>query len=292
MRLLIIRNPVAGQRRETFFQAILDGLRGRGCVVDILETERPGHAAELAAANGGKDYDRLIIAGGDGTINEAVNGLMRLRSSVPFAILPLGTANVLAIEIGLDFKKQDAVLDYLTGGRLRSIYPSQVNGRHFLLMAGAGFDAHVVDGASSRLKKVVGKFAYVWCMLRLYARGWKRRYDVTVDGERTSAHSVIATKAQHYGGAYRITDATSLLRPGLVVYLFDSQSRLDILRAAFYLTRNKLAELPNIRCINATEVTVHGGNDDPLQVDGDASMTLPARIKAGSRSLAMAWPTA
>lgn len=291
MRLLIIRNPVAGQRRETFFQDILDGLRMRGCAVDILETERPGHAAELATANGGKDYDRLVIAGGDGTINEAVNGLMRLQTSVPFAILPLGTANVLAIEIGLDFKKREAVLDYLMGGRVRSVYPAQVGGRHFLLMAGAGFDAHVVDGVSSRLKKMVGKLAYVWCMLRLYARGWTRRYDVTVDGERTTAHSVIATNAQHYGGAYKITDETSLLRPGLVVFLFDSQRRVDILRSAIYLALNKLGELPNVRCLTAKEVEIHGGNDDPLQVDGDSSMTLPARIGAGERSLAMIWPT-
>lgn len=290
MRLLIIRNPVAGQRRETFFQDVLDGLRARGCLVDILETERPGHAAELATANGAKDYDRLVIAGGDGTINEAVNGLMHLRSSIPFAILPLGTANVLAIEIGLDIKKRETVLDYLMGGHVRSVYTAQVNGRHFLLMAGAGFDAHVVDGVSSSLKKAVGKLAYVWCMLRLYAKGWTRQYDIVVDGNRCKAHSVIATKARHYGGAYKITDDTSLLKPGLVVFLFQTRNRVDILRAALYLGLNKLAQLPTVQCVAAQNVEIHGGNDDPLQVDGDASMTLPAHIGPGGRSLAMVWP--
>lgn len=291
MRLLIIRNPVAGQRRETYFQDIVGGLRARGCEVDILETERPGHAAELATANGAKDYDRLVIAGGDGTINEAVNGLMHLRASIPFAILPLGTANVLAIEIGLKFKQREAVIDYLLGGRVRSVHLGNANGRHFLLMAGAGFDAHVVDGVSSRLKNMVGKFAYVWCMLKLFVKGWQRKYDVIVDGRPMSAFSVIATNAQHYGGAYRITDQTSLLQPGLMVFLFESQRRIDILKSSIYLALNKLGDLPNVHCLAARQIEIRGGNDDPVQVDGDASIRLPVTIGTGGRSLAMIWPT-
>src|ERR1700748_1084353 len=98
-RLLLIHNPTAGWRRRHRLQAVLDALDRDGCTVTLKETTCRGDAEAFARAARAEDYDRVVVAGGDGTMNEAINGLADRR--LPLAIVPMGTANVLAAEIGL-----------------------------------------------------------------------------------------------------------------------------------------------------------------------------------------------
>ena len=128
----------------------------------LCPTEHPEHATELASTARQNGADLIVAAGGDGTINEVANGLV--GSAVPLGVLPAGTANVLACEIGLPRNPLDAaaVLAELDAqsiavGRLTVADGSQ---RHFLLMAGVGLDAQVLTKVSQRIKNVTGKLAY------------------------------------------------------------------------------------------------------------------------------------
>ena len=152
-RLLVIRNPAAGSRGGRF-AATLDRLTGLGCRIEVRETGARGDAERFAQEPG--DRDLVVAAGGDGTINEVANGLVAGASGLPLAILPLGTANVLAGEIGLGLDP-GAVARTIARGAPRRISLGRVTGaqaggggaaRLFFQMAGVGFDAHAVAGVN------------------------------------------------------------------------------------------------------------------------------------------------
>ena len=223
-RVLVVFNPKAGRRRLGKLRRTIAAMRLTGAEVELLATEARGDAERLAreacgGMNGFAALDLLAIAGGDGTINEAVNGLISVSgagatSALPLCIVPLGTANVLAREIGQRFSPAVAAKTALNGEQ-RQVYLGQANGRCFTIMAGAGFDAHVVANVSTALKQRVGKLAYVWEALRqlfLFPYG---RYRVTVDGAAYDAASVVVAKGRLYAGPYVAAPEASLELAGV-----------------------------------------------------------------------------
>jgi len=198
--LLLIVNPTAGRRRRGLVDAVAARVRQEGWSVDVVETTAAGDARRLAEACDASRYSVIAVAGGDGTINEVVNGLSRRgEGAPPLAIVPLGTANVLAYELGLDFRAA-ALAQTIMSGRTVLVHPGEASGdgdpRCFSLMAGAGFDAKVVAGVSAPLKRRLGKAAYVWRSLIETRRYKPVRYAVEVDGVRYEVASVIVTRFQ------------------------------------------------------------------------------------------------
>src|SRR5882672_503463 len=144
--VLLIRNPIAGRRRRGLVDAVVREVRAEGWTVDLVDTEAVGDALHLAETCDAGRYAVIAVAGGDGTINEVVNGLARRDDAPALAIVPLGTANVLARELGLSFKAA-GIARTMVSGRALMVRPVEAcNGgapRCFSLMAGAGFDAKV-----------------------------------------------------------------------------------------------------------------------------------------------------
>ena len=163
--ILLIRNPIAGRRRRGLVDAVVRQVQTLGWTVDLVDTEAVGDARRLAETCDAARYAVIAVAGGDGTINEVVNGLAHRADAPALAIVPLGTANVLAHELGLSFKAA-AIARTMVAGRALLVRPGEAcNGgapRCFSLMAGAGFDAKVVAGVSAPLKRRFGRGAYVW----------------------------------------------------------------------------------------------------------------------------------
>jgi len=202
--LLLIVNPTAGRRRRGLVDAVAARVRQEGWSVDIVETKAAGDARRLAGTCDASRYSVIAVAGGDGTINEVINGLAGRGDDAPaVGIVPLGTANVLAHELGLGFSAA-AVARTMTAGRALLVQPGEAaNGagaRCFSLMAGAGFDAKVVAGVSAPLKRRLGRAAYVWRSLVEARRYRPVRYEVEIDGMRHEASSVIVTRSRHYAG--------------------------------------------------------------------------------------------
>jgi diacylglycerol kinase (ATP) len=149
-RILIVFNPAAGRARRSRVDRVVATLQGFGCAVTVKETEAPGHAETIARDVADDDFDVIAAAGGDGTINEIVNGLK--GNNLALGVIPLGTANVVADEIGL-CRSPAAVANALAHGPAKPIHVGTVNGRRFVMMASAGFDANVVSKISPPLKK-------------------------------------------------------------------------------------------------------------------------------------------
>lgn len=291
--LPIIYNPVAGQRRGRRFRAVLAALAGLGVSVELLHTEGPGHATVLArrlAQEGGR---RLVaVAGGDGTINEAVNGLA--GSDRALGLIPLGTANVLALELGLP-RDPAGIAAVLAGGATRRIHLGQVvsalGPRYFVMMAGVGYDAHVVAGVSPAWKRRVGKLAYVGEMVRQLRRFHFTPYRLSLDGGAPlDAASAIIANGHYYGGAFVCAPAADLGRDRLEACLFRRGGRWGAIGYGFALGLNLVPRLGSVTLLPFRDLTVDGPAGDPIQGDGDVIGHLPARISLAAAILPIAVP--
>jgi diacylglycerol kinase (ATP) len=298
--VLMIRNPTAGPRRRDLVDDVVRRVAAAGWTVDLIDTEAAGDARRLARECDAGRYAVLAVAGGDGTINEAVNGLAARTDGGPaLAVVPLGTANVLAHELGLGFSAV-AIARTMTAGRELQVRPGAAHGdgaqRCFSLMAGVGFDAKVVAGVSPLLKRRFGRGAYVWRSLVEARRYRPVRYEVEVDGVRCEAASVIVSRSRHYAGPYVVAPGAALDDPLLHVCLFERWGRVHTLRFGIALLGGWLPRAAGYRVIAGRQVRVSVLADageagrQPVQIDGDDALSLPVSIAVASGSVRLLSP--
>jgi diacylglycerol kinase (ATP) len=277
---VIIGNPNSGSAGdEGYLEGFARMLRAGGLAVEVLNTERPDHATELAAAAG----DRLVIAaGGDGTVNEVVNGL---STDATLGILPLGTANVLAREVGLPLEPEEACERILTGATFRMDIGVATDGegaeRRFACMAGIGFDAEVVREVGPRLKRYLRSLAFPLVALKVYFRGGLPEVRI-VDGDTAhTARFAVVANGSYYGGEFQTAEDASLASGGLEVVLVEEVGRLarpDVLARI-------LAKKPLDRTMKSfasqsilAESSDARGARVPVQIDGEVWGRLPMRF--------------
>jgi YegS/Rv2252/BmrU family lipid kinase len=270
-RILVIYNPAAGRSRRQRLDAVVAGLQAAGCDVLLRATTRRGDAEAFARESRMQDHDVLLAAGGDGTINEVVNGLT--AAAPPLALCPMGTANVLAAEIGL-MVAPEAIVHAVLHGTVREIWPGDANGRHFLMMAGVGFDAEVVAGIAPRLKRALGKGAYVVETLRQLVRYRYPRFRVVIDGVAHDAASAIIANGRFYAGRYVVAPQARLETPAFQVCLFRAGGPLAVLWYGTALLLDLVPRLPGVTLVSGARVEV-SGPPGPVQGDGDIIATLP-----------------
>jgi YegS/Rv2252/BmrU family lipid kinase len=280
---IIIGNPKAGRaRRKNLLKRCAEILSSGGLDVEVWPTERPQHATELATLAG----TRLVVAaGGDGTVNEVVNGLAK---DATLGVLPLGTTNVLARELGLPLKVEAACKRILTGteSRIDLGVATDHEGveRRFTCMAGLGFDAHVVNEVTPHLKRYLKTLAFVFAAFKVYLeRDLPALRIVHGDTTHVTQFAIIANGC-YYGGDFRVAEAASLTTGKLEVVLVEWVSQL--LRADV-LTRI-LAKKPldrSMRSFTARELRAKSpGAQVPVQLDGEVWGCLPMsfRIEPGA----------
>ena len=275
--MLIIFNPAAGRQRVTRFWRVLDVMSANGVQLEIIETRYPGHATELARRATAQGEARLVVAaGGDGTIAEVASGLA--GGPCGLGIIPLGTANVLAHELGLSFSP-DAVAAALAFGRTRTMWPGIATGpdgaRLFVQMLGAGFDAQVVGNLSLRLKRALGRTSYVLQSMRELARYAFPPIGIRLDGQLCQAGSVIVSKGRLYAGRYLVAPGGNPTRRGFSVVLFERSDRWpSVWQAALCgaaLPLNLLSRMPGVRVVRASTVELDC-QFAPAQADGDPTV--------------------
>jgi diacylglycerol kinase (ATP) len=296
---LIVRNPTAGRRRRGLVDAVVLRLEKAGWAVDVVDTAAAGDARRIAAECEPTRYAVIAVAGGDGTINEVVNGLSTRSTPGPaLAIVPLGTANVLAREIGLKFTAAEIARTIMTGRELAmrpgSASCPELPDRNFSLMAGAGFDAQVVAGVSAPFKRRWGKLAYVWRSLIESLRYQPVRYVVEIDGRRYEAASVIVSRGRLYAGPYVVAPKATLAEPMLHVCLFGRWGRWQPLRFGLALILGWLPRTPGYCVVTGNAVRIAAGiastRRQPVQIDGDDALSLPVSIALAAGSVRVLQP--
>ncbi len=300
-RLLIIRNPLVGRAARSRLNAIVGRLEAQGCTVSTRDSRAPGQAGDarsIAAATSPKDADVVIAAGGDGTVREILAGLAANSGPAPaLAVLPLGTANILAAELGLP-GDADGLARAIAQGRICRVRfgaLTQASPPHgetplvFVNMVGAGFDARVVAGVSLGLKRRLGKFAYVWSALCQHLQR-QARIKIRLDGDEFEVASVIVTKVRYYAGRYLMAPRARLEDEKLHVCLFERSGIAATLGYQLGLLTGGLQRRPGFSLRTARVVEILGPVGDSLQADGDVVAGLPVRITLQARPLTVVMP--
>jgi YegS/Rv2252/BmrU family lipid kinase len=286
-QLTVIVNPTARRVRGGGFDPALERLR-KIANVTVLETAQRGDAEAMTRAALAMAPDAIVAAGGDGTINEIINGMA--ASSVPLGILPLGTANVLAAEIGLPTNPVKAA-DVILSGKTRPIHLGNCNGRLFAMMAGIGFDARVVQAVSPSLKRRLGKTAYVIESLAELGRHRPTEYRVSIDGGAAqTAGTVIIANGHYYGGRFIVAPSARLDSADLYACLFEHGSRVDALGYSAAMVLGALRFLSSVSRQPARIIRVEGPAGEPVQADGDIIGYLPIEVRVAASTLTIIAP--
>jgi diacylglycerol kinase family enzyme len=202
-RMLVIINPVATKMSDRLRSLVVYALQGR-YDVSVVDTEAKGHAIELCREAAAKHFDVVVAFGGDGTVNEAANGLAGSRTAL--TCLPGGSNNVVAKLLGIPTDVVDAtehLLHVADRWSPRTVDLGVVNGRYFTFAAGMGLDASVVKRVDSnpRLKKRFGPFYFVECAIVTFLRRYvvhPPRLAVEVDGRTVGGVSLFVQNAENY----------------------------------------------------------------------------------------------
>jgi diacylglycerol kinase (ATP) len=233
-----------------------------------------------------------VAAGGDGTVNAVVNGLA--GSSRPMAVLPLGTGNVLANEIGLPRQPAELARVIADAAPL-PVWPGRVGDRLFVAMTGIGFDAEVVAALDQRLKRRIGKLAFVWAMASCLYRHRPREFIVEADGRTHRAASVIIVRGRLYAGRFVIAPQARLDERRLHVVLFGKAGRIAALRYLGALMLGLLPRLSDVSIVTACRVSVAAGEpaSDPagvVEVDGEIGGPLPIALEIAPEPMLLVHP--
>ena len=290
-RFLVLVNAGAGLSRPWLVDEVARALERAGASV-TRETlgEFAAIRRQAAAAARSQHYDVVVAAGGDGTIRAAAAGMH--GTDVPLAIIPCGTANVLAQEIGLK-AKPDLVCQTLRHGPQISIACPRANGEPFLLMAGAGFDARVVGALDHALKSRIGKVAYTGPVLGALMRP-PDTLSVTIDNHCHEASWVVIANARHYAGRFVLAPGTGIQQRGLEAVLFRARSRVVLMGQLLSLLRGQLdaraarnGDVVMHQCAHAKITAPH---PVPVQIDGDPFGVTPLEAQAGSEAIRLIVP--
>lgn len=278
----LIVNSTAGQsapgRRREAIERFCDLMKARGIDVDVRATRAPGDASRLAAEAARQGFAEVIVSGGDGTINEAVQGLV--GTGVRLAVWPQGTANVLGRELRLP-RNVEALANIIASGKVQRTYvgcaaiESTGERRYFLLMAGIGLDAAIVNGVRPEFKKRFGKAAFWYSGLENFAKWRPRSFTLEINGKEYSATFAALGKTPRYGGNLAITPRARLDRQDFEICLIHSTQRLRYLQLLPHAMFGGVPEgMKEISFLSASNVRVSG--DGVLaQVDGELVGSLP-----------------
>jgi YegS/Rv2252/BmrU family lipid kinase len=284
-RLLLIVNPTAGRRRGRTLRAVVAALAAGGADIARYETRFRGDAENYLAAVALQRFDAVLVAGGDGTINECLNGLMRRTAPPPpLGLIPMGTANVLAHELQL-VKSPHEIAETLLTGAVREIHPGRANDRYFAMMAGVGLDAHVVAKIDPRLKRVLGKAAYALETWRQMATNRFPGYTAVLDGRTVRGGAMIAAKGHFYAGRFVCAKDARLGDPYLHLCVFLNNGGWAALGYGAALLANRVPHLRSVAVFPARTMTVAGPPGDPVQADGDIVAYLPVTLAVAEKTL-------
>jgi len=277
---VVILNPVAGRRKIPGLEKRLDKAFCRhGIPCDILLTRRAGDATELARKAAQQGADIVVAAGGDGTVNEVVNGLV--GTNTPLGIIPLGTVNVLARELGIPMFASKAIRT-IAEGSPKPIDLGMANGRYFTLMAGFGFDAEVVTNVLLPMKDWIGASAYVLKALETLAKCQATEITLEMPEETYSAKAfmVIVANVSTYAYNLHIAPMAAPNDGFLDICVFERPitDRIGFMRQVAEVFINRHMYHKAVRFFRTTKVTLRSNPEVFVQLDGDPFGKTPVEI--------------
>ncbi len=265
-RFLIVHNTLAGRGRRDVLDSVCARLAASHALTTVVQADCAETDRRLVtdACHSGQ-FDAIVAAGGDSTIRGVASGLV--GTEMPLGIIPIGTGNVLAEEIGLA-KTPGAVARYLLSGRTIPIFSGHAGDALFLSMVGAGFDARVLRRLEMDWKHRIGKLAYSWPILHELSQQ-PQPFRASIDGRDVTCNWLVVTKVSHYAGSFIIAPQQQLSAPAFHAMIAKAETRRDMASILARIPMRAIARHPLVEVVACREVEVFGGQGVPLQIDGE-----------------------
>jgi len=288
--LPIIVNPIARGGRTALPREDLERIgASAGFKVEWWETTGPGHAVELAT-KGARDGAPMVAAwGGDGTYNEVARGLV--GGDAALVVLPGGTSSVLAWELGIPRRAEDALRAQLAGSRRKMNVGRTDRGQLFLLMLSVGPDSVILNNIPQPLKVHGGKVGITIQAFVEFARAQLPDFVVQADGHQVRASWCIVGNGKYYGGPYRATPGADPFEQGFEVVTLERHGRTAVVPFFFAIPTEHHLRMRGVRRFPAREVVLDGDDSIPFQLDGDPAGVLPVTARAVDEHLWVTVPT-
>lgn len=276
VKLAIILNPAARGEKARLLEDKVRSLTGAGT---FLISSRPGESVELARRLAQDGYSTIVAAGGDGTVNEVVNGIAGL--DVTLGILPMGTMNVFACELGLPPHQLEQCWDIIREGFTRSIDLAIANDQYFVQLAGIGLDALAVKETDLMVRKTIGPISYIWAAAQIIGRPAPRLEICFDDLETMGGCFVLVGNGRLYGGSLPFfRDAKN--DDGLLdVLVFKHQGYLDIIRYLQGVLVGNHVDFADIEYRQIRSLRVISDRSIPVEIDGEVTFHTPVHFRVG-----------
>jgi diacylglycerol kinase (ATP) len=280
VKLAIILNPAARGEKARLLE---DKVRSLTSADSFFVSFRPGEATQLARQLGQDGYSAIVAAGGDGTINEVVNGIAGL--DVILGIFPMGTMNVFACELGLPAHQLDQCWDIIQEGFTRSIDLAIANDQYFVQLAGIGLDALAVKETDWLMRKTIGPISYIFAAAQIIGRPAPRLEICFDDLETIGGCFVLVGNGRFYAGSLPFfRDAKN--DDGLLdVLVFKHQGYLDIVRYLQGVLAGNHVDFADIEYRQIRSLRVISDRSIPVELDGKVTFHTPVQFRIASRQL-------
>lgn len=291
LKTAIILNPAARGERASALVKEIEALAG-GEATFFLTTEQ-GQARELARQAVQQGFAQVVAAGGDGTINEVVNGLA--GSDAALGLIPTGTMNVFARELGITRNLRDC-WEIIRSGRLREIDLPLANGHAFVQLAGVGLDAQVVQETSWDSKKAFGPLSYLLSATQVAARKPPKLkvFGTLPQGAAYVEHEgsfVLLGNGRYYGGPFPVFRKARIDDRLLDVLIFKNLGFLDVIRYLQNIAFGTHLHLKDVVYFRAEQLTVTCADSEvPVEVDGELIGQLPVEFNFHPKRLKVLAP--
>jgi diacylglycerol kinase (ATP) len=284
-KTVVILNPAAHSERAVRLRPQVEAI-ARGCLVTT--TGQPGEAETLARHAASEGFEKIVAAGGDGTINEVVNGLA--DSSATLGLLPIGTVNVFATELGLPVHDLQMCWDIIRGDHTRIVDLPNANGKHFVQLAGVGLDAQVVKETSLAFKRSFGPLSYLISAAQIAARTPPQLFIETEDAPTRESSFVLIGNGRHYGGPFPFFKHAVLDDGLLDVVAFKRLGYLEIIKYLQDVFFSSDIRLPEVEYFQTPRLRITSDQDVPVELDGELVGRCPVEFETHEKRLRVLAP--
>lgn len=269
--VLIVSNPESGSHAASMVDGLANAYHLNGYDACFGQSS-PRHKPDMT-----QHFDRLCIAGGDGTIRHVLAQLSAAGIKVPVDLYPAGTINLAARENGLP-RKYEAFVAGALARQARPLYIASLNDTYFVVCASVSPDARAVAALSEELKKKIGRFAYAVSMLKMLSHWQRPQLRVEIDGMTHTCEGVYVAKGRYYAGPWSFAPNARIDEPLLHIVMLKRVRRRDFLAFILATLAGRVDGLSNVQIVTGQQVNISADSKQVVQADGDIATTVPAQI--------------
>jgi diacylglycerol kinase (ATP) len=283
---VVILNPAAYGERANRLRSRVESL-ARDCT--LYATAGPGQAESISRRAAAEGFEKIVAAGGDGTVNEVVNGLA--GSAATLGLLPIGTVNVFAMELGLPSHNLEMCWEIIQNDKTRLIDLPNANGKYFVQLAGVGLDAQAVKETSAVLKRNFGPLSYLVSAAQIATRQPPRLFLESEDSALKEGSLILVGNGRRYGGPFPFFKHAVIDDGLLDVVAFKQLGYLEIIKYLQDVFFSSEIRLPEVEYFQTRRLRVTSDQEVPVELDGELVGNCPVEFQIRERTLRVLAPS-